>query len=347
MPENVNMSQEYRGTVFVEIKEQQLTPLESNGWVSPQIQLPLLADQLILSWNVIMPPQTGISLGIRAFCHDHWTSYYTVAHWSQSPQYFPRQSVAGQHDSDGTMDTDVLRLTRPASKAQLRLIYRGVATPQWPLLALCATDTQASFDELPPCSEAWGTELIVPEKTQLGWDGGAGWCSPTSTAMVLAYWAHKRQRPDLMYDVPNVAAAVYDPIWHGTGNWPFNTAFAGAHAGIRAYVARFSDIYELERWILAGVPPIVSVSYDLLKGKPEAHDAGHLMVCIGFTKTGDPVFNDPYYRPDQGEMCRRVFPRSNFLRAWNHSHKTVYLIYPQDHPVPEDRFHHWASPNTG
>ncbi|CEK14310.1 C39 family peptidase [Chthonomonas calidirosea] len=336
------MSPEYRGTVFVEVESQQLTLSGPNSWVSPQIQLPILADQLILSWNAIISQQTGITLEIRAFCHDHWTSYYTAAHWSPSPQYFPRQSVAGQQGNDGMMDTDILRLHKPASKAQLRLTYRGVIPPQWTFLALCATDTQASFDELPPCAKAWGRELVVPEKTQLGWEGGTGWCSPTSTAMVLAYWAKKLHRSDLTYDVPEVAAAVYDPTWNGTGNWSFNTAFAGAHAGIRAYVTRFSDIYELEQWILAGVPPIVSVSYDLLKGKAEAHDAGHLMVCIGFTKTGDPVFKDPYYRPEHGETCRRVFPRINFLRAWNHSHKTVYLIYPSDHSIPQTTYHHWA-----
>ena len=64
-----------------------------------------------------------------------------------------------------------------------------------------------------------------------------------------------------------------------------------------------------------GIPPIVSVSYDLLKGREKDNDPGHLMVCDGFTATGDIVLNDPAYHPDKGERCRRVFPRCNFLKA--------------------------------
>lgn len=332
----------YRGTTFLEIPIQSLQSSEPSCLVSPEITLPFPANQVILSWNVQMPNEDGVSISLRAFCKDHWTPYYTVAIWSlDNPSL--RHSVAGQETEDGTFETDTLILRYPAHCVQVRLLYMGNQQPTWKFLGLCATSTsQITLSSLPAYSDAWGRELSVPQRTQLGWDGASGWCSPTSTSMVLAYWAEKLLRPELLRTVPEVAKAVFDSTWQGTGNWPFNTAYAGSFEHIRAYVTRFSDVCELEEWILAGVPPIVSLSYDLLKGNPIANDPGHLMVCTGFTSKGDPIFNDPYYWPHEGEPCRKTFPRDNFAKAWSHSLKTVYLIYPEEFPIPPDKFHHWT-----
>src|SRR5262249_41559302 len=162
----------------------------------------------------------------------------------------------------------------------------------------------------------------------------------------LACWSQNLPRPELALPVPDVAHAIYDRVYDGTGNWPFNTAFAGSFPGIRAYVTRLSDIRELEDWVAAGIPPVVSVSYALLLGTKPENDPGHLMVCDGFTKEGDIRLNDPAHHPVRGEVARRVFPRASFLRAWNRSKYTVYLIYPEGSPLPPDPFGHWdgASP---
>ena len=92
-----------------------------------------------------------------------------------------------------------------------------------------------------------------------------------------------------------------------------------------------------------GIPPVVSVSYDLLKGKSKDEDPGHLMVCDGFTKEGDIILNDPAHHPEKGEVCRRIFPRANFLRGWNRSKFLIYLIYPENAKLPKDNFGHWDS----
>jgi hypothetical protein len=110
---------------------------------------------------------------------------------------------------------------------------------------------------------------------------------------------------------------------------------------MRAYVTRFADVSELEDWIAADMPVVVSVSYDLLRGKPVDRDPGHLLVCVGFTKEGDIVLNDPAHHPEKGEPCRRIFPRANFIRGWARSNNTVYLIYPEKTRLPADRFGHW------
>jgi hypothetical protein len=110
---------------------------------------------------------------------------------------------------------------------------------------------------------------------------------------------------------------------------------------MRAYIARFSDVSELEDWIAAGIPVVCSVSYRLLKGleKPEA--SGHIVVCVGFTKEGDVIMNDPWAHLEKGEKVRKTFLRKDLIAGWGHSHNTVYLIYPEGAKLPADRFGHW------
>src|SRR5207248_2899951 len=96
----------------------------------------------------------------------------------------------------------------------------------------------------------WGRILDVPACTQSYPDGGEGWCSPTSISMVVGYWAH-----DAGPCEPRVRAAVdgvYDWVYDGHGNWPFNTAYA-AGRGLEAYVTRFRSLADAEPWIAAGL----------------------------------------------------------------------------------------------
>lgn len=311
---------------------------------SPEISAPLPANEVIVSWNADAPSGTGLEIEARALYADHATKWYSLGHWSRDAGMFPRESVNGQKDSDGDVNTDTLELKQPASRLQIKVLLKSGTSNQPPKLkfaGICLTDTHAHVPALEPNKNVWGKEITVPGRTQLGWPNGHGWCSPTSTDMALAFWAKKLSRPELDLPVPDVAHAIYDSVYDGTGNWPFNTAFAGSFPGIRAYVTRFSDIRELEDWVEAGIPPIVSVSYDLLKGRDKDNDPGHLMVCDGFLANGDIVLNDPAHHPDKGEACRRTFSRANFLRAWRRSRNTVYLIYPEGSKLPPNRYGNW------
>ncbi|HVV02302.1 MAG TPA: C39 family peptidase, partial [Verrucomicrobiae bacterium] len=143
-------------------------------------------------------------------------------------------------------------------------------------------------------------------------------------------------RPELARDVPEVVHGVYDSGLDGTGNWPFNTAYAGSLPGMRGCVSRFSDVSELEDWIAKGLPVGLSVDYDRLRAKGPGPN-GHLVVCVGFTKDGDPIINDP----GTSKNVRKIFPRKNLIYAWSASHNAVYLIYPKGTRLPKDRFGHW------
>ena len=60
-----------------------------------------------------------------------------------------------------------------------------------------------------------------------------------------------------------------------------------------------------------------------------ALEAGHLIVCVGFTAAGDVVANDPYARLAEGQRVRRVYARANVERAWSHARRLAYLIAPE------------------
>jgi hypothetical protein len=180
----------------------------------------------------------------------------------------------------------------------------------------------------------------VGARSQLDYPEGAKiWCSPTSTSMILDYWSHKLNRPELSLTVPDVAKSVYDSVYKGTGNWPCNTAFAGSFDGMRAYVSRLTDVSELEDWIEAGIPIATSVSYNRLKGKGTA-GSGHLIVCVGFAENGDIIVNDPGTHLSN---VRRTFSREIFQEAWADSANTVYIIYPENATIPAARFGHWEN----
>ena len=104
----------------------------------------------------------------------------------------------------------------------------------------------------------------------------------------------------------------------------------------------FSDISELEDWVAAGIPVIISAPWELLKpGRHEA-SAGHLTVCIGFTKDGDVVINDPATNL-KVESVRHIYKRQDVIHAWAASYNTVYLVYPESAKIPKNRLGQWES----
>ncbi len=315
---------------------------------SSEIESRIPANEIVLSWNLASPTGTGIEVEARAKHNGRWTKYYHMGHWSKEVGVFPRESVKGQKDLNGDVETDTLTLKQNASSVQVRMTLHYTDENQKPtlkFLGLSFTDTHAPhLSALPANKKVWGKEIPVPAKWQTGWEGARGWCSPTSTAMTLAFWAERLKRPELDFAVPDAARACFDRVYDGTGNWAFNTAFAGSFPGIRAYVTRFGDIRELENWIEVGLPVVVSCSLDLLRSLHRANDPGHLLVLIGFTETGDVILNDPAYHPEKNEVARHVYSRANFLKAWKRSNNTVYLIYPEGSSLPEDPSEHWESP---
>ncbi|MEY4387084.1 MAG: hypothetical protein RLY20_2367 [Verrucomicrobiota bacterium] len=298
------------------------------------------ADEFIPSWNADLATDGWLRIELRTFRGKVPTKFYDLGHWSSDAPVHPRESVKGQKDDDGDVDTDTLQLTAPADSFQFKItLGPSTNTAKLKLLAVSAMDTKAAPKPRSPLSSVWGkAPLPVPQRSQCVWPEGVNkWCSPTTTSMLLAFWSVKLNRPEWNFEVPEVAHAIYDSTWNGTGNWAFNMAFAGAQPGVCAMVSRFDDVRELEEWIASGHPVGVSLCSNRLRGV-ENPPSGHLVVCVGFTADGSVILNNPGTLHD----TQKTYPRDVFIHSWAYSKQTVYLVYPEGEKLPTDKLGHWT-----
>lgn len=309
--------------------------------LSPVLASPIEWNQLVVSWNITAPGGTRLGVEVQPIFNGRSEAkFFSMGTWSPDPE--ESSSVGKQKGADGRVETDTLMLSRLTSAAQIRLTLDGTNQQAFKLkfLGLSFCNTNIIPPQPQPNKAAWGKIIATPELSQNSYPQEKGWCSATSMSMVLQRWAGLLHRPEMDLDVPEVAAGVLDTRY-GTGNWSFNCAFAGKFPDMRAYVTRFSDISELEDWVVAGIPVIISAPFHLLQ--PGRHDtgSGHLVVCIGFTETGDVVINDPATNLKKGQSVRHVYKRENVIRAWATSQNTVYLVYPVSAKLPENRLGQW------
>ncbi len=288
-------------------------------------------DRAIASWNAQTPAGTWIQVELRAFrpSDNHWTKYYNMGVWTSSATTLRRRSVGGQGDGDGSVASDTLSLSGAVYTSyqyRLTLFTRNLrVSPSVRLISVMTSNSSLQPGGLALTSDqrAWGLELPVPQRSQMLYKGGGEvWCSPTSASMVLAYWG-------VNVPVPTAASGTYDYVYGGNGNWPFNTAWAATY-GFEAYVTRLGSMTQVEEWIKAGVPVIMSYGFrgGALPGAPYSATSGHIMVIRGFDAAGNVIVNDPAADPRKGDVVRRVYPREQLVRAWMHSNCTAYLVYP-------------------
>lgn len=313
---------------------------------SPVIEIGFPCSEIIVSWNAVTPLGSYLRVYVQTRSAGVWSKRFTVAIWSRESRADFRTSLRLQKDMFARMESDTLFITKPADAFRVlaELSTRdGKTYPILKMLAVHALAKDSRPGRLRKHREVWGKDLLVPERSQLTVPEGYRFCSATSTAMVLDWWAQKLGRPKLSVPLQTAVDGIYDKGWGGTGNWTFNTAYAAEFGGLKAYVTRLSSVSQIEQWIAKDVPVIVSLDYNILRGKA-GRDMGHLMVIRGFTEEGDPIFNDPYTFLDKGECVRKVFPRSNFEASWlteEGSKGTVYLIYPEGWEIPQNRYLDW------
>jgi hypothetical protein len=303
---------------------------------SPEIATSFPFSEAIASWNAETPAGSWIETQIRAYIGGRPTKWYSLGIWAADYSTIRRHSVRLQGDADGfvAVDTLVLDKKAAASAFQLKLrLFRAAdssATPIVHNVSLAYSTPPAKPGTLEPGNPAlWNTLLSVPECSQMVYpDGGEVWCSPTSTSMVLGYWG-----VDPGPCEPRVRAAVagvYDWIYDGHGNWPFNTAYASTR-GMEGYVARFTSMAQVEPWVAAGVPVVFSFAWkkSQLDGAAIPSSNGHLAVIVGFDAAGNPIVNDPAAASDA--EVQRTYNRAQLETLWlENSGGTVYLIYPSD-----------------
>ncbi|MCC7229618.1 MAG: C39 family peptidase [Fimbriimonadaceae bacterium] len=341
------------------VKVTQLPAFSKDGPVV--VELPAIDakqdwDEAIVSWNIQGSERAGVRIEVQASYPERDTKWYAFADWTGNLAKGPRASILNQKDADGDVLTDTFRVVKPCQRLKVRLTLRQTEDgplPELKLLAVCFSKSSSLGKVVDPTTRK-GTALIdVPKRSQGPYEDGklsydrsrvspsfetwfkgvrqAQYCSPTSLSMVLDYWGQKLNLPSLCVDVPEVVAGVFDEQYPGTGNWPFNCAYAGSFAGLRAYVTRLGMVSDIERIVDRGMPVVCSVAYNLLKGngKPAGGD-GHLVVVVGFTADGDPIINDP----GRSDEVRQIYRRANFFRAWQDSKQTAYIVQPINVKMP-------------
>jgi len=314
-------------------------------WTSPLHGTAFGATQVVPSWNADTPTGTWLRIDLRG----PDTGWYTMGRWAFGDADVRRTTVAGQSDEHGRVDADTFTAAegRALRGFQLRItLYRAAGSAVTPTLrmagamasALPATETVPTS----PPGPARGVELPVPRYSQNVHEGGEALCSPTSTAMVVEYWGRGPTEEDLASIDPShpdrrvehAAEHTFDHGYGGAGNWPFNTAYAATY-GLRGHVTRLRSLTELETYVARGVPVITSQSFraDELDGAGYG-TAGHIMVVVGFTESGDVIANDP--ASASNDTVRHVYRRAQFETVWLRTKRPegdgpggiVYLVEP-------------------
>jgi hypothetical protein len=325
---------------------------QSGSWTSTWTPVAFAFDELVASWNAGTPAGTWIRTEMQARGSGRETNWYTMGIWASGDGDIHRTSVGGQGDTDGFIAIDTfIRDSKAAALDSYRLrvtLYRasGRATPTVRMVG--AMTSAATTYAIPSAFGGRASDNNVPRYSQeihkgefLEYDnGGEAWCSPTSTAMILAYWGTGPTPTDLAafpgpgYTDPQVdyaARYVYDWHYHGAGNWPDNTAYA-ARFGLNAFVTRLRSLGEAELFTSAGIPLVASIQGHL-PGFYFKKTSGHLLVIRGFTASGDVIANDPAVPTDAD--VTKVYGRADFEDVWlGGSAGIVYVISPAGRALP-------------
>jgi hypothetical protein len=346
------------------------TEYEFASWSSGEIAVPFGATEIVPSWNAQTPSGTWVEVALEVVSGDDRRTY-VMGRWAQTTSDIQRVSVPAPSDRMVKVDFDVLKTVGGRSISSWRLQVtllreRGsTATPTLTLAGAVASapdpkakktasgpsdDTSDARREAAP--DVWGVELAVPPYSQAIHrgeypeysGGGEAWCSPASTAMVMAFHGVGPEPAEYAWVestcgepwVDHAAASTYDPAFRGAGNWSFNVAYA-AQFGLVGLVTRLRGLVDLEAFVAAGLPLVASVTFaaEELTGAGYS-TAGHLFVAIGFTSDGDVVVNDPAsHQIASSDEVRTVYRRNEFERAWlNGSGGIVYVLHPPAHPLP-------------
>ena len=340
-----------------------LPPTSRAGvWRSPWSTPGFSLTRLIASWEARTPGDSRVRIDVRGRSGSSTSSWDTLAVWAEGDRFVKRTTRGAQADDLGSVNVDTWVAPAGVTSYQLRvtLVRRtGQRLSPW------IDSVGAVASRLPDVSSvrtsepgvARGVVLDVPGYSQMihrghypeYGAGGEAWCSPTSTSMVLAYYGALPAAtayssvPANHVDpwVDHAARMTYDYAYRGTGNWPFNTAYAATLVD-RAFVTRLRSLREAELFIRAGIPLVASIAFGRgeLSGAPLSSSNGHLLVISGFTEDGDVVVDDPAAPTNAG--VRRTYDRGEFENVWlPTSGGTVYVIADVAHPLPPSPRGNW------
>ncbi|HVA65522.1 MAG TPA: C39 family peptidase [Elusimicrobiota bacterium] len=292
--------------------------------VSPLLQSPAPFDRLVGSWNVSLPSSGTLILQAKIFPAASgkaaWSPWFELGRQNGGRFFSPGR----QENAYGFVATDTLTLKKPAAAFRYRIILRQPASSSAILRLVAMSVSNGKIrPERPPIPGPWVREIRVAQRSQMTVQSKyrRDICSPTSLAMAISHWGQTLPTTKVAEDVQDQTSEIY-------GDWTFNTAFAGSR-GLVSYFSYLDSLRALEREIAAGRPVVASVSFGPgeLSGAPIKKTKGHLMLVVGFTRTGDVIVLDP--AAPSAKTARRIYRREQFREVWLvHKRGAAYLIGP-------------------
>jgi hypothetical protein len=307
-------------------------------WTSPLVSPGFTLTELIPSWEATTRRDAFVDVQVRGVRPDgSSTRWDRVARWTTSQRWVSRTTYGAQGGDGSRMDVDTWRTPgvrswqvrvhlhrRAGSRARVVLHQAGAVASRVAAYGGTVSAPGVASGARPLPVPAYSQMVHAGHSPQWG-GGGQAWCSPTSVAMVLAYWDALPRAGSYRWVsdddpapwVDEVARRVYDHGYDGAGNWAFNTAYAGGQAAT-AHVTRLRSLRAAERYVADGVPLVISIAFRRgeLDNSPISSSNGHLLVVRGFRADGDVVVNDPAADPARGERVRRVYDRAQLEKVW-------------------------------
>lgn len=246
-----------------------------------------------MSWNANAPTNAQIDLEfrVRENSDSEWSAWLTAGKWKLDEAH----ERINECPKYGKLYVDHFKSTRPFSEIQYRATLIPNEASASPLLRRVFFATSGPADSAPSIDGAMqACDLPVPWLSQHHGPTvvdrrmlDCGVCGATSVTMVLRYHG-------IPAEVRDIGKRAYDPVADIYGNWAFLAATA-AESGPDAWVERFSSWSQIESYIAAGTPVIISIAYPkgTFSAEPNKSTNGHLLVVRGFTGDGNVIVNDP------------------------------------------------------
>lgn len=285
-------------------------------------------SQLLFSWNAFRPHAGyfSFSVQVRDAKRKQWGMWHKMAEWGAGIQRSFSQtadSLSQYHfvrlELDKSKHADALRIKIEA--------HDGASLKDIRSLAMSLSDMRKfKHETIDRSYESLASIYIpnVPRQSQMtvSYKNKQSICSPTSCGMLVSFLKNKH------IDYLSFVKHAYDHGLGVHGSWPFNTAhaFEQCKGNVFFSVGRLPSFKHLHERLLQGIPIVVSVRGEI-SGAPQAYNNGHLMLVIGWdAKRQLVICHDPAEKNNDAVL--KKYSLSSFIRAWERSHRLVYLAEP-------------------
>lgn len=281
--------------------------------------------QLIFSWNAFRPKQGYFTFYVQSQDANtkKWSPWYRMVEWGSAVQ-------RSHHVKFGNSDPQYhhVRLEQPQGAYATGFRLKVEAHGQAKLVNLRhLAVTTSDFSKLRLEATGGYTDLAsfkingVPRYSQMSLlhDDSKKMCSPTASSMQLSYLVQKNVNPI------KFAKKSFDYGLQMYGSWPFNTAHAFELCPKKSFrVCRLDSFLELYNYLKKNTPVVVSVR-GYMQGAPQEYKQGHLLLVVGWDQDLQGVIcHDPAIFGDQ--YVETIYSLSDFLRAWERSHRLAYVV---------------------